>query len=93
MDNTDFDFSDDEDMDMSYTEARAFVLRFGKHVHQTVGAVCKTRDGRNYLAYLLSWDKLEDHTRQPIQICVDEYKRASAARVLQNRARVDTLHP
>jgi hypothetical protein len=73
----DFDFSDDEEQETpTYTEARQFVLRFGKYKHITLGEVTKNKEGRSYLKYLLSWDLLRDETRRPIEVCLREYKLA-----------------
>lgn len=78
---TDFDFSDSEEdtgvgQELTYQTARKVVIPFGKHKGKTIGDIARTKNGRSYLDYLLSWDQLREHTREAIELVMIEYKLA-----------------
>jgi hypothetical protein len=68
-----FDFSDDEKK-VTFQEAKRFKLQFGQHSGKRLLVLVKNSKGRDYLRYLLNWDKLRENTRANIQCVLDEYQ-------------------
>lgn len=64
-----------------------YVLGFGVHSTETVGALSRTQKGRSTLRYYLSWDKLNQPCRIAIAAVLEEYERGKSARA-QLQARV-----
>lgn len=72
----DYDFSDDE-QDMDWRE---MPVRFGMYRGQTLGEVMKTKRGRSYVQYLLSWDELRDDMRKACEVATRDYTAAKQKR-------------
>jgi hypothetical protein len=67
-------------INLSLSQAKAVVIRFGKHRGSTVGQVATSSNGRDYLfLYLLAWDKLKEELREAIQVVHEEYERTGTA--------------
>lgn len=68
QDDDHFVMSSDEGEDqISLSAARRFKMRFGQHVGETVGALSKSHDDREYLRFLLRWPPLRNDARIAIQ--------------------------
>ena len=73
---SDQDFSSDSDNELQVTWAKAkmFKLAFGQYRDRRLHEMIKTKKRRNYLKYLLGWDKLRDITRQNIECALEQYE-------------------
>ena len=54
-------------------------LPFGKYKAKPVKTVLRTKEGRDYLRYLLSWQELRQSSRDRIDFALEFYKQAKAA--------------
>ena len=67
--------SDDEtESRPTHLEAFRYVLQIGKHKGKCLGVILRTKDGRSYLRYLLTWNKLYDKTRLYIEVALEGYE-------------------
>lgn len=72
MDNIEIlDFSDDEQEQLSWKEAR---LGFGKYRGARFTTMLATRGKRSYLRYLLNWDELRPTSRNHITAALQHYE-------------------
>jgi hypothetical protein len=72
---SDQDFSESEDeLQTTWTKAKNFKLVFGIYKDRRLHEMIKTKKRRNYLKYLLSWDKLREVTRNPIECALEQYE-------------------
>jgi hypothetical protein len=67
-------FSDDE-CGESWSDVKDFRLPFGKYKDIELASIICSKTGRDYLNYLLKWDKLYDKTRSKIKCALDHYCR------------------
>ena len=63
----------DDDREVDAEESLHFILRFGKHQGSTLGAVARTKAGRDYLRYLLQWSALKTFARVHIAAVIEMY--------------------
>lgn len=75
---SDFEFSEPEDL--SWEEVQRFKLPFGKHKGEALKTVMRSKEGRDYLRYLLNWDALKEGTRSKIQAGLQHYALSKASR-------------
>ena len=69
------EFSESEDdLQVTWTKAKTFKLAFGLYKDRRLHEMIKTKKRRNYLKYLLSWDKLRDITRKNIECALEQYE-------------------
>ena len=69
------EFSESEDeLKVTWTKAKHFKLAFGLYRDRRLHEMIKTKKRRNYLKYLLSWDKLRDITRKNIECALEQYE-------------------
>ena len=71
---SDVEFSDDEGP-VTWSKAKSFKIRFGKHKGKTMEAMIKTKNRRAYLVYLMDWKDIRPETRDNIDITLAEYER------------------
>ena len=71
----DFEFSGGEQNSMTYEDARRFKLRFGQCSGKRLGKIGSDATGRDYLRWLLQWEKLRADTKVPIEIILNEYEK------------------
>jgi hypothetical protein len=83
-----FEWSDCEDV--SWETARGFVLSFGKFKGETLGILVRTKKEREYLRYLLTWDKLREESEQNIRCVLQHYDEAKARSSEQTRVEINS---
>lgn len=75
MNDDDIVFSDDEkDGEVTWGQARRFVMPFGKYKGTLLGDVVANKAGRGYLRYILTWPELKQNTRMQFQCAIDHYE-------------------
>lgn len=72
-----FEFSEPEEL--TWEEVSMWKLPFGKYKAKPVKTVLRTKEGRDYLRYLLSWQELRQSSRDRIDFALEFYKQAKAA--------------
>lgn len=65
---------------LTWQDARRFKLAFGKYKGKRLESMIKSKKRRDYIKYLLEWDKLRDDTRANIQAAMEHYEELKAAR-------------
>ena len=68
-----FVLSDEENETITYGQAKRFELHFGQFKNKRLSQVIRHSKGRDYLRYLLTWDKLREDTKANIIVCLKEY--------------------
>lgn len=75
MNDDDIVFSDDEkDGEVTWGQARLFVIGFGKYKGSPLGELLTNKAGRSYLRYILTWPDLKQNARMQIQCAIDHYE-------------------
>ena len=65
-------FSDDEQV--TWEKARRFKIVFGKRYNgKRLASMIKSKKRRDYLKYILSWDKVRPDTAANIRAALDQY--------------------
>jgi hypothetical protein len=72
MSDIEIEYSDDEQT-VSWGTAQRFKLVFGKHQGKRLAFMILKSETREYLRYLLSWDKLKPDTRANIACALEHY--------------------
>jgi hypothetical protein len=73
---SEFECSDDEEQ----PNPREFTIRFGKCRGQRLGDISKTKAGRDYLRYLLTWTELRAGTRSSVRAMLRVYEESKGVR-------------
>ena len=71
----DFILSDEERASLTFDEAKRVKLRFGQYKGKRLAQLIRNSKGRQYLKYLLTWDKLRDDMKQSIEVCLEAYEK------------------
>ena len=72
MSDNEIEYSDDEQT-LSWDTVQMFKLAFGKYQGKRLAIMIRKSDTREYLRYLLSWDKLKPNTRANINCALKHY--------------------
>lgn len=65
--------SDDEEKEVTWTEAQQFKLRFGKYKGTSLERMVTVPKRRAYLRYLMKWDELRPYTKNNIAAALKYY--------------------
>ncbi len=71
------DFSGSEN-EPTWEQAKNFKIRFGRYKGKRLGQLITTKKRRNYLKYLLGWDKLREDGRANIKCVMEHYQELKA---------------
>ena len=69
-----FILSDEENENLTFDQAKRCKLCFGQYKGKRLAQLIRNSKGREYLRYLLTWDKLREDGRANITVCLEEYK-------------------
>ena len=69
-----FILSDEENENLTFDQAKRYKLCFGQYKGKRLAQLIRNSKGREYLRYLLTWDKLREDGRANITVCLEEYK-------------------
>jgi hypothetical protein len=79
MSDVEIEYSDEE-QETSWDTAQRFKLVFGKYQGKRMAFMVRKSETREYLRYLLTWDKLKPKTKSNIECALDHYKTAKTKR-------------
>ena len=71
-----FQFSDDEEDQEHFQTVSKETFPFGQYKGETYGDILRTKKGRDYFRYLLTWKELRPRTRARIDCCMEFYNNA-----------------
>jgi hypothetical protein len=74
---SEFECSNDEEQH----NPREFIIRFGKCKGQRLGDITKTKAGRDYLRYLLTWSELRAETRSSVSAMLRVYEKSKGVKL------------
>jgi hypothetical protein len=77
---SDAEVSDEEGLPVLWATVAPQQFPFGKYKGSTYEEMIQRKRSRNYLRYILTWDKLRNHTKLKIECALDEFKRLVQAR-------------
>ena len=71
---------DEEELPVTWQTACAWQLPFGQHRGEALGVLVRTPKERNYLRWLLGWDKLREDTEAKIRCVLEHYEQQKPAK-------------
>ena len=77
---SDFEFSDSEPDEVTWENASCWQLNLGKYRGQTLGAMVRKREQREYLRWLVTWDQLRQETKVYVTCALDHYQHVKQSR-------------